>query len=140
MSASLNLLFGLTSYIVPQGRQAAPNAPISSTAAALKDQLVHLKPKGQTALVPALMVAIGMASSGTPCSQIVLCTDGLSNIGVGSLEVGSTSQSAGLTEEEAFTQKFYIEAAVHARNAGLCVNIVSFEGEHCNLQALGGES
>lgn len=42
--------------------------------------------KGQTALGPALVSALNIASKGSPGSSVVLCTDGLANIGIGQLE------------------------------------------------------
>ena len=42
--------------------------------------------KGQTALGPALISAIEVASKGSPGSTIILCTDGLANIGLGVLD------------------------------------------------------
>jgi len=44
------------------------------------------EPKGQTALGPALVSAIEVASKGSPGSTVILCTDGLANIGIGSLD------------------------------------------------------
>ncbi len=48
--------------------------------------LYKTEAKGQTALGPALLSAIEVASKGSPGSSVVLCTDGLANIGVGSLD------------------------------------------------------
>lgn len=51
----------------------------------LKDRVKGLSEGGSTALGPAMAVAVGMLAK-QPGSEIVLCTDGLPNIGVGSLE------------------------------------------------------
>lgn len=51
----------------------------------LLNQLNKAEAKGQTALGPALVSAIEVASKGSKGSVVVLCTDGLANIGVGSL-------------------------------------------------------
>jgi hypothetical protein len=45
-----------------------------------------LEETGPTALGPGLLSAIAMAAEGGQGSQVVLCTDGLANIGIGSLE------------------------------------------------------
>lgn len=42
--------------------------------------------KGQTALGPALVTALDIAAKGNPGSSVILCTDGLANIGIGQLE------------------------------------------------------
>jgi len=52
----------------------------------LLDRLNKTEAKGQTALGPALVSAIEVASKGSKGSVVVLCTDGLANIGVGALE------------------------------------------------------
>ncbi len=51
----------------------------------LLDKLWALEEGGQTALGPALQLAIACASS-APGSSVTLCTDGLANTGVGALE------------------------------------------------------
>jgi len=35
---------------------------------------------------PALLTSIGIASQGAPGSQVVLCTDGLANVGLGAFD------------------------------------------------------
>ena len=42
---------------------------------------------GTTALGPSLALCVGMASN-FPSAEIILCTDGVSNVGVGNLEGG----------------------------------------------------
>ena len=44
-----------------------------------------LSNKGTTALGPALAMCVGIASN-FPMAEIILCTDGLSNVGVGKLD------------------------------------------------------
>ncbi|KAJ8045691.1 Circularly permutated Ras protein 1 [Holothuria leucospilota] len=58
--------------------------PLSENAETLKDQVKNLRLAGSTALGPALTLAVGFLSK-LPGSEIVLCTDGLPNEGVGSL-------------------------------------------------------
>ena len=50
-------------------------------------KLDKVKQSGKTALGPGLLAALGMASKGKPGSMVVICTDGLANIGLGSLDV-----------------------------------------------------
>lgn len=47
---------------------------------------MNLEETGSTALGPAVTTAIAMASEGAPGSIVVVCTDGLANIGVGSFD------------------------------------------------------
>ena len=51
----------------------------------LQKTIQSLKPTGRTALGPALVVSIGAASKAGPGTQILLCTDGLSNEGIGNV-------------------------------------------------------
>ena len=52
-----------------------------------------LEEGGQTALGPAMLVAIMMASK-VSGSKVVMCTDGLANIGLGNLDNVSADQHA----------------------------------------------
>lgn len=45
---------------------------------------------GTTALGPALAMCVGMASN-FPTAEVILCTDGVSNVGVGNLDGGSNN-------------------------------------------------
>jgi hypothetical protein len=60
-------------------------SPIAESFELLLNRLGKTEAKGQTALGPALTAAIEVASKGSKGSTVVLCTDGLANIGVGSL-------------------------------------------------------
>jgi len=41
---------------------------------------------GPTALGPALATSIAMAAQGNPGSMVVVCTDGLANVGLGAFD------------------------------------------------------
>jgi hypothetical protein len=45
-----------------------------------------LEETGPTALGPALLTSIAMAADGKPGSSVVLCTDGLANVGLGAFD------------------------------------------------------
>ena len=60
--------------------------PVSKTIDYLKNRLLKAQATGQTALGPALLSSLQLAAKGKPGSMIVLCTDGLANKGLGSLE------------------------------------------------------
>ena len=44
-----------------------------------------LEEGGQTALGPALLIAVSMACN-TPGSKVIMCTDGMANVGLGGLD------------------------------------------------------
>ena len=50
----------------------------------------RLETGGTTALGPALALCVGMASNFSS-AEIILCTDGVSNVGVGNLEGGRSA-------------------------------------------------
>lgn len=74
--------------------------------------------KGQTALGPALVAAIEVASKGSKGSTVVLCTDGLANIGVGALEHADEAK-----------EKFYEQVAADAKAKNVAVSIITIKGE-----------
>lgn len=51
---------------------------------------MSLEETGPTALGPALATAISLAATGAPGSAVVLCTDGLSNVGLGAFDEART--------------------------------------------------
>lgn len=75
---------------------------------------------------PALVSAIEVASKGSKGSVVVLCTDGLANIGVGALESGPDESK----------YQFYDEIAVQAKEKNVSVNIVTIKGESSKLEIL----
>lgn len=129
-----------------QGASHAPTLPCSATHETLVQSLNALRPKGQTALGPALLVATAMAiaGDGTPGGlRVLLCTDGCSNVGLAPLDnlaldipLSGEAASAFLPGVAAHNS-FYSSLAVDAREAGALMNVLSIEGEHSNLQALG---
>merc|ERR1719361_2295577 len=105
----------------------------------LSKALWSLKETGQTALGPALAVSIAMASS-QPGSQVILCTDGLANVGVGSLEVDENQQDADDDNEEPEIDpilQWYQALGDYAVANGVIVNIISITDDGCRLENLG---
>lgn len=60
--------------------------PIKDTQKELTKKLMNLEETGPTALGPAVATSIAMAAEGAPGSQVVICTDGLANIGLGAFD------------------------------------------------------
>ena len=54
---------------------------------------------GPTALGPAVATSIAMAAEGAPGSQVVICTDGLANIGLGAFDEAKTPEEILKVEE-----------------------------------------
>jgi hypothetical protein len=60
-----------------------------------------LEETGPTALGPAIITAIALAGEGAPGSTVIVCTDGLANVGLGAFD-GVQSE-----EEQKKVQEFY---------------------------------
>lgn len=85
---------------------------------------------GPTALGPALLTAVAMASQGAPGSQVIICTDGLANVGLGAFDEVKTDEQCKIVD------LFYEKIGDFAKEQGVMVNIVSIEGEECNIDTL----
>merc|ERR1712154_467513 len=120
------------------GAECKVNNNIATAKDKLSDAIWKLTENGQTALGPALVVSIAMASS-KPGSQVILCTDGLANVGVGSLDVPSTADQNEEEEEEEDDPvlKWYEALGDYAMSKGVVVNIISITDDGCKLENLG---
>ncbi|GAM19920.1 hypothetical protein SAMD00019534_030950 [Acytostelium subglobosum LB1] len=58
---------------------------ISNAISLLKDRIKSLEPEQSTALGPALLLAVSIASQ-RPLGEVVICTDGMPNVGLGAIE------------------------------------------------------
>jgi hypothetical protein len=59
---------------------------IGDTEEILCGKLMALEETGPTALGPALVASVSLACEGGVGSKVIICTDGIANIGLGSLE------------------------------------------------------
>lgn len=115
---------------------------IGATQAGLQTKLFGLEEGGQTALGPAVLLAVAMAGS-CPGSKVVVCTDGVSNQGLGSLEPpelpkGTDADTAAKARNEAAARSdaFYDQVGGLATSRGVVIDVIGFEGAACNLEAL----
>ena len=60
-----------------------------------------MEESGTTALGPGILTSIAMASEGALGSQVVICTDGLANVGLANFDDAKTD------EEKAKVDEFY---------------------------------
>lgn len=79
---------------------------------------------------PAVLTAIALAGEGAPGSSVVICTDGMANIGLGSFD-NVFSEEDNLKLEELYNQ-----IGLYAKSKGVGVNIVSIIGEECQIDIL----
>lgn len=112
-------------YEIGVANQHKLNNAIKDTKEGLIKKLMNLNETGPTALGPALISSVGMASEGLPGSRVIICTDGLANVGIGRLDDNS---------EEA--EDFYTRVANIAKDKGIEISVISIEGEECKLSKL----
>ncbi|CAL1526485.1 unnamed protein product [Lymnaea stagnalis] len=105
------------------GQQHGQLSPISACCRNIEERIRLLNADGQTALGPALVVAQGMASD-SKGSKIIVCTDGIANIGIGNLENASAD-----------SDKFYENIISKGKSWGLSMSVLSFD--NCQLSKLG---
>lgn len=98
--------------------------PLLKSYQGLKKRVGSLKTLGSTALGPALLTGVELASQGAVGSKVILCTDGEANVGMG-----------GSFNMDRFT--FYSKVAEYAKKKRVNVNILSLKGDSCNLKELG---
>jgi len=96
----------------------------------LAGKLFALEETGSTALGPALVVATGIAGE-VPGSEIVICTDGLSNVGLGKLDDIVTE------EDRKGMETFYRTVGEYAVSHGTTISVISIKGEDCSIENLG---
>jgi len=101
---------------------------VKESAETLIKKFEKLKENGKTALGPALLVSLGLAIQGKQGSRVILCTDGLANVGLGEIDT-----SKGLTE----AQEFYERVGNFAKEQGVSISVISIKGEGCKLDVIG---
>jgi actin-related protein len=107
------------------GQSFMSNSGCEAAATCVEDlvkKLYQLKVMGCTALGPALALALGI-SSGHSGSQIIVCTDGEANVGIGSLSQNDSS--------------FYTNVGNTAVDFGISINMVTLENCEAGMESLG---
>jgi len=98
--------------------------PIYQSMDALSKKVFALAEEGSTALGPALALAVALASN-EKRSEVIICTDGLSNVGIGSLEEGKEAGAP-----------FYEKIGKFAKQNETTVSVISIEGSDCAMDCL----
>ena len=62
---------------------------------------------------------------------MIVCTDGIANVGLGSLELSKTSD-----EERLKCSSFYSSISNWAKDYGVIIDVIGIEGD-CDLEQLG---
>ncbi|XP_060063644.1 circularly permutated Ras protein 1-like [Ylistrum balloti] len=102
---------------------------IRTTRATLSTKIFELEEGGATALGPALLVASTMASQ-QPGSKVIICTDGLANVGLGRLDISTA-------DVQESSLDFYESVADTAADKGVSISVISMKGTDCKMIQLG---
>ena len=89
-------------YLIQNGTQQGierMNQTIAESAKKLQEKLMKLEETGPTALGPAIASSIAMAAQGAPESTVVICTDGLANVGLGAFDEAKTDEEITKVDE-----------------------------------------
>ncbi|XP_078000409.1 circularly permutated Ras protein 1-like [Glandiceps talaboti] len=106
---------------------------IRDTRKILGDKIFSLEECGQTALGPALLISVAMASQ-KPGSKVIICTDGKANVGLGTLE----EQESDMAYDCAAA--FYEGLGNYAKEKCVSVSVLTLEGTDCRMVELGNVS
>eukprot|EP00062_Callorhinchus_milii_P024356 gi/632984176/ref/XP_007909010.1/ PREDICTED: circularly permutated Ras protein 1-like [Callorhinchus milii] len=117
-------------YLKARGLQEPLPLSIAESKASLEQRVITLQEFGSTALGPASLISIAMASQ-KPGSKVIICTDGKANTALGNLE--------DIKEDEIYqsSKLFYQQLAEYAGQRGVIVSVLTIEGTDCRLQELG---
>lgn len=66
--------------------------PVKETSKALQEKVMSIEETGPTALGPAVLTSVALAAQGKPGSTVIICTDGLANIGLGAFDEAKTDE------------------------------------------------
>eukprot|EP00347_Sterkiella_histriomuscorum_P014949 403358888 len=94
----------------------------------LSEKIQQIKTDNATALGSGMTTAISLATLFKPGSQVIVCTDGLCNGGLGNLK----NFQNGFEE----TQQFYQKIGILARDNAVTVHLVTIIGEECRIDAI----
>ncbi|XP_072281763.1 circularly permutated Ras protein 1-like [Pyxicephalus adspersus] len=119
-----------TDYLKSQGENQPMPRTLEETLHVLKARIECLKETGATALGPAALLSIAMASK-RPGSKVIICTDGRANTDLGNLE--------DITEEYVYlsSKLYYSNLGDMAVQHSVVVSVVTIEGTDCRLPELG---
>ncbi|KAJ3444325.1 hypothetical protein M0812_10178 [Anaeramoeba flamelloides] len=104
---------------------------IQQSSGELIDKLYSLKENGCTALGPGVLVSIAIASQ-VPGSKVVLCTDGLSNVGYGKFEGLNSKENNQNTVAEQ-----YDSISQYGKKSSIVIDLITLENTDCNIEQIG---
>jgi len=101
-----------------------PIQVIKNSRDALSNKLFTLQEGGHTALGPALLISCALAYQ-KPGSKVILCTDGIANVGIGSMETNNDYKN------------LYRNIAKTSLERNTTLSLMSFKDSESNIELLG---
>ena len=100
-------------------------ASVKQSSQKIIESLRATEENGSTALGPAVLLSLSLLKNSKMGSRIFLCTDGMSNVGIGDI---STNR------EEA--RNFYTKIGEAAKEKGIIINLITFEDSESEIEIL----
>ena len=99
------------------------NESLENSMVKLSKKIKEIEVGGCTALGPGLLASMGLLHKGKTGSMIVLCTDGLANCGIGSMD-------------DKKCDEFYEKAGKYAKEKGILISVLTIKGGECKVDKL----
>lgn len=101
--------------------------PVKESQTTLTDRIFSIEEGGQTALGPAITMAMGIANNATR-AEIICCTDGLPNIGLGALDK---------EEKHKDSKEFFNKIGRLGKEKHIPISLIGIEGGDVGVGVLG---
>jgi hypothetical protein len=102
-------------------------SPIEISKDFLFAKLKDMETGGSTALGPGLLASVAIAAKGKPGSKVILCTDGMANIGLGAVDNAKKAAEA---------TPFYEKLGKLSKEKGINISLISLVQKECRLELI----
>ena len=100
-------------------------APIKQSSQNIIKSLRATEENGSTALGPAVLFSLSLLKKAKVGSRIFLCTDGMSNLGIGDI-----------SEDREKAKDFYVNIGNMAKEKGVVISLITFEDSESEIEIL----
>ena len=100
-------------------------APIKQSSPNIIKSLRATEENGSTALGPAVLFSLSLLNKAKVGSRIFLCTDGMSNLGIGDI-----------SEDREKAKDFYVNIGNMAKEKGIVISLITFEDSESEIEIL----
>ena len=100
-------------------------SPINKSHNEIVKALKATEENGSTALGPAVLMSLSLLKNAKIGSRIFLCTDGMSNLGVGNI-----------SENKESAKDYYLKIGEKAKEKGIIINLITFQDSESEIDIL----